>query len=319
MARKTSTSKPTPKQADTVKPKKEPKEILPPKPKIVQWVPEKEDLIAAYDGRMFYLKFENVVKSENDKVAVYDNFFIRKSSYEKQLDVIVRYINFFIKFYDPDNEMIANYLAIKFALDRDNMFDENTSDQLISLIYELFFTDTIIEKINRLVEDNYLDDIESTDDSKKYAKKEKKHLESLEFTNQHIKILLRISFGMKCIAPIMLHYVYKYNIKLDRDSDLIFNFYRRLFDIFTDPGVSMYNKLFTYVKAKVLESKSHNSSIFDQRDILGVDEYTVISQFLRKVLISENIVKYKFNEHWDPKAKKYKENIVGLTEKVELN
>ena len=76
---------------------------------------------------------------------------------------------------------------------------------------------------------------------------EKKHLESLEFTNQHIKILLRISFGMKVIAPILFHYVSINVIKLDKDSDLIYRFYRKLFDIFSD-NVNIYNKLFTYVE-----------------------------------------------------------------------
>lgn len=55
----------------------------------------------------------------------------------------------------------------------------------------------------------------------------------------------------------------------------------------------------------MLESKSHNSPIFEQRDILGGDEYLVIHQFLMKVLISENIVKYKFNE-----------NIVGFNKTI---
>ncbi len=291
------------------------KQKVPEKSKIVLWKCKPEDQIAMYDGKIFYIRFEELFQPA--RVSVYDKFYIKKSSYEKQLDVIVKYINFFMKFYDTDHEMATNYLKIKFAIDKQKLFTEDNPEQLIDLIYEIFFTDSIIEKINRLVEDNYLDDIETSEDSKKYAKKEKKHLESLEFTNQHIKILLRISFGMKCISPIMLHYVFVNKIKLERDSELIYSFYRKLFDIFTDPGISIYNKLFTYVKAKVLESKSHNGAIFDQRDILGVDEYTVISQFLKKVLISENIVKYKFSENWDPKAKKYKENIIGLN--VELN
>lgn len=286
---------------------------IPEKSKIVLWKGDPEDQIAMYDGKLFYIRFESLF---DPKVACYDKFYIKKSSYEKQLDVIVKYINFFMKFYDPEHEMALNYLKIKFAIDLEKLFDENNPEQLIDLIYEIFFTDSIIDKIKRLVDDNYLDDIEAGEDSKRYAKKEKKHLESLEFTNQHIKILLRISFGMKCIAPIMLHYVFVNKIKLERDSDLIYNFYRRLFDIFTDPGISMYNKLFIYVKAKVLESKSHNAAIFEQRDILGVDEYTVISQFLKKVLISENIVKYKFSEIWDPKLRKFKENIIGFNKTI---
>lgn len=284
------------------------------KSKIVTWKPTANDHLVSSDGKIFRIHFEKLFEPQN-KVCLYDDFYIKKSSYEKQLDVIVRYINFFMKFYDTEHEMASNYLKIKYALDKQKRFTENNCEQLIDLIYEVFFTDSIISKINQLVEDNYLDDIESSEESKKYNGKEKKHLESLEFTNKHIKILLRISFGMKCIAPIMLHYVFINNIKLDKDSELIYNFYRKLFDIFSD-DVNMYNKLFVYVKAKVLESKSHNSPIFDQRDILGVDEYTVIRQFLHKVLISENVVKYKFNEKYDEKTKKYKENIIGFNKTI---
>ena len=49
----------------------------------------------------------------------------------------------------------------------------------------------------------------------------------------------------------------------------------------------------------MLESNSNNTPIFNQREIFGTDVYTVIDQFTKKVLISENLVKYKFNEHWD--------------------
>ena len=62
-----------------------------------------------------------------------------------------------------------------------------------------------------------------------------------------------------------------------------------------------------------MESKANNDIIFRQREILGFDEFTVIHRFVRKVLIEENMVKYKFNEHWNAKLKKYKESVVGLT------
>lgn len=285
------------------------------KSKITTWKPKAEDQLVASDGKIFIVFFEKLFKTENDKIKIYDRFFIKKGSYEKQLEVITKYINFFMKFYDAENEMASAYLKIKYALDKDKLFNEDNPDQLIDLIYELMFTDSMVQKINQMVEDNYLDDIETSDDPKKYSGKEKKHLESLEFTNQHIKILLRISFGMKVISPILFHYISINVIKLDRDTDMIYNFYRKLFDIFSD-GVNMYNKLFVYVKAKVLESKSHNALMFEQRDILGSDEYLVIHQFLKKVLISENMVKYKFNDHYDPKTKKYKENIIGFNKTI---
>ena len=66
-------------------------------------------------------------------------------------------------------------------------------------------------------------------------------------------------------------------------------------------------------KAKVLESYANNSPIFSQREIFGTDVYTVVNQFTKKVLISENMVKYKFNENYDTKLKKFKENVIGLS------
>ena len=281
------------------------------KAKIISWKPKNDDeILVSSNGRIFYVFFEKLIKGSKEKIEKYDPFHIKKGSYEKQLEIITRYINFFMKFYDTENEMFLAYFKIKYAIDKEKLFTEENPEQLIDLIYEVLFTPSIVSKINRLVDDNYLDDIEAPD-GEKYDKKDKKHLESLEFTNLHIKILLRISFGMKCISPILFHYVAKNVIKLDKDSELIYQFYRRLFDIFSD-GVNMYNKLFVYVKAKVLESKSHNSPIFDQRNILGNDEYNVIRQFLHKVLISENVVKYKFTENYDTKHGKFKENIVGL-------
>ena len=61
-----------------------------------------------------------------------------------------------------------------------------------------------------------------------------------------------------------------------------------------------------------MENKSNNERMYSQREILGTDECSVIHKFTRVVLISENIVKFKFNENWNKETKKYKENITGL-------
>ena len=65
-----------------------------------------------------------------------------------------------------------------------------------------------------------------------------------------------------------------------------------------------------------MENKSNNDRMYQQREILGVDEFTVIHRFTRVVLISENIVKFKFNENWDASAKKYKENVTGFIKTI---
>lgn len=276
------------------------------------WKANSENTIAMADGKIMIFKFDKLFGK--NKIKIYNKFFIQKGSYEKQLVTITKYINFYLDKYDTDKELGMAYFKLKYALDVENRFNADNMQAFINLIYEIMFTDTMIEKICYMVEENYLDDIENNSGGK-YNGKENKHLESLEFTNKHIKILLRISFGMKIMSPILFHYLAINTIKLDKESMVIYQFYEKLFDIFGE-DVNIYNKLFVYVKAKVLESKSHNERIYEQRDIMGVDVYSVINLFVKKVLISENMVKYLFNEVYIEKEKKYKESVIGFNKTI---
>ena len=42
----------------------------------------------------------------------------------------------------------------------------------------------------------------------------------------------------------------------------------------------------------------------------------MVNQFTKKVLISENMVKYKFNENYDEKQHKFKENVIGFNKTI---
>lgn len=323
--------------------------------KINSWKPKNSsEVYVDRDGKLFVCYFEKIFPKNAENVMPYDRFIISKASYEAQLDVITRYINFFINTYDKDMELMTAYLKLKFAIDKQKMYDENAVNGFIDLIYDVMFTPTMVDKIRLMVEENYLDDIESDEgDKKKYVKTEKKHLESLEFTNQHVKVLLAISFGIKILSPVMFHYTRMNNVDIGKDTYTIYKFYERLFVIFgfgtdyniynedgslydsniskeqaeehiKDHGlklvrdgyvnkyyfnlhdldskedrmvyysqvpINMYNKLWIYVKAKVLESNASNSPIFAQREVFGVDLFTVVNMFTKRVLISDNMVK----------------------------
>lgn len=328
------------------------------KPSIIKWKPRQDSqVIVEQDGKLFICHFGKVFGNDfqtKKKLKVYERFLIGKESYINQLDTITSYTNYFINVYDDDDELVTAYLKIKYALDKQKIYTSENMDSYIDFIYEVMFTPTMIEKIIQLVEDNYQDDIEqNSEQRKKYVKNGKVHMESLEFTNQHMKILLQISFSMKIISPVLFHYIQLNSIKIGKDSEIIFQFYRRLFKIYgysdayeirgiggdvlrsgikrdeflsflvdhgleesnskstmypfidndgvlkyyTRSKVDIYAKLYVYVKAKVLESNANNKLIFDQREIFGTDLESVVHQFTRKVLISENCVKYKFSNN----------------------
>ena len=327
---------------------------------IDSWTPKKHQIFAERNGKLFMFYFEKIFDSPNLKVL--DTFTIIKKAYvndkkgrgDPPLTYICNYINYFINFYDEDNELALAYLKLKYSLDKQKKFNEENMDAFIDFIYEVLFTPTMVEKIVKLVNDNYIGDIESsTDDKKKYIKSMKKHLESLEFTNQHVKILLMISFGIKIMSLVIFHFTNINQIKMNKDSDILFKFYQRLFPLFgysnlyilynqngeileedvspdvieegvkncsltpikSDDGyetmyylddgeryytlgkINMYNKLFVYVKAKILESNSNNSLLFEQREIFGDDIYTIIHKFTNNVLISDTMFKYTFDNN----------------------
>ena len=282
------------------------------KSKINTWKPKASQKFVDYDGKLYIVNFDKIFAQP--KLKEYNRFMIKKESYKNQLDVITKYINFFMANYDVDNELATAYLRIKYDLDKKKLFGPDDINALNDEVYDLIFTDSICEKITQLVEDNYLDDIES-DNNKQYKKSNKEYLENLEFTNKHIKILLKISFGIKIISPILFHWCSLNVIKLEKYDIRIYGFYKKLFDVFSD-GCNMYNKLYAYVKTKVMDNYSHNSVMYSQREIFGYDVYSVIDQFTKHVIISENMVKYKFNEHWNPKLNKYDESITGFNKTI---
>lgn len=286
----------------------------PRKPPISDWKPTKENTIVRKDGKLFVCDFDRALGAA--KLAQYNKFCINKESYENQLPVIVRYLNYFMDKYDEDEELVNGYLKIKFELDKKKSFKIEDMDAYIDFLYEILFTESMVEKIRLLVVENYVDDIEiQTNAKKKYQASGKSHMESLEFTNQHMRILLGISFGMKIMAPALFHYLSINGYTVEKNSMVIYNFYKKLFDLFGE-NCNIYNKLFVYVKKTVSTSVGMNQLIFDQMSIFGEDPVSVIRSFTKKVLISENIVKYCFPEIWDAKQHKYKESITGFNKTI---
>lgn len=294
------------------------------KPPITLWrMKPKGHNYIEYDGKVFICNFKKVINAPGVTPLV--KFVVNKTSYEKQLDQIARYINYFIEMYDHENELMLTYLRIKYVIDKEhhfNMTEETTErekerliDGFIEFIHGEFFSEDghIRENIIRLTEDNYLDDVEKKSEGNKANKKE--YLESLEFTNEHVKLMLMISFGMKIISPVMFHYFFINKIEIKKDSNFIYRFYKPLFEVFTTE-INMFNKIFTYVKSRVLESNSINGPIFEKRNIFGYDPFVIVHNFTKGVIISENMVKFSFPENWDEKNGKYQENIPGFTKTI---
>jgi len=262
---------------------------------INKWRPQSPDeLFLTSEARKCIIEFDKIFNVP--KLGKYNIFVVRKDSYSTKLPIFCHYINYFLNKYDTEHELLAAYMNIKFAIDNEEgeiHFEGNDQfQQFVDYTYDVIMTKSITDKVSKLVEDNYTDDIESGNNSK-YASKEKMYLESLEFTNEHVKTLYKISFCIKILTPVIFHYCAKNNVDTSKNSNNLFKAFKQLFVIFSST-CNMYNKLYVYVKTKVMENKSNNDKIYQQREIFGIDETSVIDKFLRRIIISDNLVKLEF-------------------------
>jgi len=250
--------------------------------KVDEWKPSKNDVKVTYDGKLIVIPFDKIFDKTN--VDTLNNFIIKKESYVKKLDEITNYINYFIKFYDPDNELLLAYLKLKFLVD--NKKNNISISTYIKLIYNILLSDSIVDKIINMVEDNYYIDLTS-DTGIKYN-------ETLEFTKEHAKIMMQISMAMKLMVPVMFHYMNSYG--LIKDRKYIYRFYEGLFDLFGGE-IDIYNKLWISIYSKVNVNYIRNKTIWAQREIFGTDQLTHMNELLKDKIISETMFKYAFNKN----------------------
>jgi hypothetical protein len=258
------------------------------KSKIDLYEPKKSEIIfemISKNNMMVY--FDKVFKwDKKSKNIERINLFILKkkriyaamSEKNETGKLICTYVNYFIKNYDFDNELITAYLKIKFFIDRKGQYAE--SDFIYDL-YNILLTETMTNKIKSLVEDCYVTELDEDEGYKS----------SIQFTNRHAKMLMCISMATKFFAPLINHYAYVRNVK--NISDLILQCFDGLFPIFQE-DVDLYNKLYETANIRILKTKQSDKGFWNQAIILGHNPDTYVI-FLVKKLMMDAIPKYKFS------------------------
>lgn len=269
-------------------------------PLVDDWHPEEEDRVLQVTGKMVRVDFNKVIDTPIDEN--FKLFIVEKKSYYKWMgDTIAKkdadgkeiilpisggckYINYFMKYYDHDNELLYAYLKMKVLIDdKDNRMKKKAMQQAL---YSIVMTPSMIAKIKKMTEDNWILDL-TPDPTKKFP-------ESLKFENSHAKILMNISIAIKIILPIVTHYlvVAKY---YDDQVNHIIPFYLPMFNIFGE-SIDIYNKLWITVVSKVNRSFSEDETIWDKHEVYGEEKYSYMMTLLHENLIRDSIFRYVFNQ-----------------------
>ena len=77
-------------------------------------IPEEDRIFKARD-KSIIVEFDKYFKVK----PLLNNFYLRyKDSYISKVNLITHYINYFLKYYDEDKELLLNYFYMKYHLDK---------------------------------------------------------------------------------------------------------------------------------------------------------------------------------------------------------
>jgi hypothetical protein len=250
------------------------------------WHPNKEDLVMSYSGKCMIIPFDKYIdRVDTDYLNIFYVTF--KDSYVKQFEHIAQYVNYFIKYYDDDDELIMNYFYCKFMIDSKKTNPNRKS--MIEWIYKYFITPTMYEKVMTMVEDNYRIDLAQNKEP------DKQYTESLEFTNRHAKLLMGISIFIKMLIPLVMHYISV--VKGKKEVKNLILYYRPLFVmVYKKENVNLYAKMFHSSSVKVNFNEANNPLIWEKYAANSVDGVSYAEELLDKNLIVDNVFKYNFHQ-----------------------
>ena len=275
------------------------------------------------DARFFSMPKTMIIKFdkelshvENENIAALNEWKVTKLSYSSYLPRMCEELNFFETMYDQEGELIAALFRIKYLIDVDNIsYTMKNFDAFKDLVYKTIFTESMKEKIARMIEENYVDDIEAENiknmrnpDMLSIMQRKKK---SLEFLNVHVKAMLQISFGIKILSFIVNHFAVMRSINIQKNIDIFHRFYIDMFDVF-EFDFNIYNKIYAYIESKVASSANFNRSIFEQQEIEGKDKSIIINQLMSRNVIIDNFIKFQMPQTWNTAREQPNERVLSF-------
>ena len=253
------------------------------------WVPEKEDIIFKTTKGSIILPVAEYYGVANEALNIFS--LAPKRCYNGQImrEHLPRYLNYFLKYYDQDKELLMAYFNLKYVLDYHG--DKYEEDQFILDIKRLVLTPSILNKALVMNEDNYNLDL----DEKNY-KNEKNP--SLQYGDKHAKLLMWMSLLMNMVIPLATHYVLIRNIE---DVDL---FLLKVFEeILTLTDVNIIAKLYETSNSNIQRNAKSHSTLFQMQDVRGKSVNTLSMDSLENIILNimpkytyeKNIVSLNFS------------------------
>jgi len=252
-------------------------------PMLTEWHSDENTNYMEFKGEFVEAKYKLLGLHEDNKLGF---FIINKNHYKDRMEDICNTINYFLTFFDPELELFNSMLQVKFIIDQRPKLSKKAFQKFV---VDEIVTDSFIKKIKNMMKHLYRINID-TDAEGKYKNTPK-------ITNEQAKIIVAISFAIRCILPICIHFS-DTNVNFLNKKSYISCFDKIIMKIikkFEKGEVEIFNSLCGFIKYRVDRLWSSDIGIcLKKKQLYGITKELYLEEVIHEVILVKSLYKLTY-------------------------
>ena len=264
------------------------KEFIP----VDEWVPNEEDIIFKNISKCVYVPLTELFTGQKDTFLDFFQMSAKRCyDGEKVKTHLCHYLNYFLKFYDTDKELLVQYYRIKYLID---CVDNYNKEAFMHDLRTFILDGPIFIKTSFMNDDNY-----NLDLNNKRKKNTGKMIPSLQYSDKHGIILMHISLLQLVFIPLLVHFISVKNIM--HIKEFLLDAFDMILDKYADQ-VDIYNKLYETSTSSVNKNAQIHRVLWDMNKIRAKNTTThsisavsdIILHIMPKYTYNLNIISFNY-------------------------
>lgn len=254
-------------------------------PELDGWVPNDDQTYMVFDNDVVIARYDKYLGLQPDsRLKVY---IIDKKHYRDRMNDICNVINYFLTYFDKEKELFHSSLSVKFIIDQKTNMSINAFKKMV---LDRIITESFIKKIKTMADHLYTINID-TDEEGKYKSTPK-------ITNVQAKLIVAVSFAIRCILPLCIHYS-DTNNNFQNKKDYIPCFDKIIMKIikkFEKDDVEIFGAICRFVKYRV--DRSYNADIgicIKKKQLYGITKELYLEEVIHEVILVKSLYKLEYN------------------------
>lgn len=254
-------------------------------PELNDWEATDDQIYMAFSNDVVIARYDKYLGLNNDnKLGIYA---INKKHYRERMEDICKVINYFETFFDEEKELFHSTLSVKFIIDQKTKM---SIDAFIKMIMDRIITDSFVIKIKNMTNHLYTINIDSDEEGK--------YKSTPKITNTQAKLIVSVSFAIRCILPLCIHFSdTNKNFIVKKDYIKCFDkIIMKIIRKFEKGDEKIFNAICKFVKYRV--DRSYNADIgicIKKKQLYGMTKETYLEEVIHEVILVKSLYKLEYN------------------------